>query len=736
MKPSRRLASGALVGLFLGFHLSFLPRSLEDLDSINLALGVRDFDVARHQPHPPGYPAFIAAARAVQFVVPTETQALCVASALAGGFAVAVMMVLFRKLNRDREDEPTLWTATVIAATCPLFWLTAARPMSDMAGLAAAVAVQGLILSGRTVRSLGVAALLAAGAAGIRSQVAWLTFPLLVHGVARLSASDRTRATPAVLAGLAGGVLAWLLPVVIDSGGARPYWQALVNQGSEDLVGVVMLATSPTLRHLLQALGHLFVAPWGYPSIAAVVLVFASLGVLRMYRRTPAGLSILLTAFGPYFLFCLLFQETATTRYALPLVVPVAYLAARGLSMIPSPAAALAAAAIALSCIVIDARTLYAYSLMEAPAFRMLGDMTRAARSDPTSPVRPVLAMHRRDELDMRRPIQWVGDQMPPLERHLATTAKHEWLELVRYWNAGGRTQVWFVADPLRSDLALVRSQRRPVQYRWGFDASNLLGGVRPNEMDWHTIDPPDWYLGEGWALTPETAGIAREDGRGPGRGPITGWVRRWSGMVNVMIGGRNLTRSGAVARVRIAIDGSPIDDLIVQPGFFLRMWSVPTPPGSGDYATITITSDSEDLAIEQFDAQPDDRLMFGFGEGWHEQEYNPATGVLWRWSSDRAVIHVRSGGHSAALSIRGELEAASTSRVTVRAGDREVASFDVDRVFAKTTVIPAALLGGPAPTITIESSASYVPAERRRRSADRRRLALKLQECRVTPAS
>ena len=87
----------------------------------------------------------------------------------------------------------------------------------------------------------------------------------------------------------------------------------------------------------------------------------------------------------------------------------------------------------------------------------------------------------------------------------------------MKYWNGGGRRPVWFVADPPRSDLALFRRQRPPVRYRWPFDIPFVLGGVRPNEMDWYEIDPPDWYLGEGWALTPETAGVAREDGRGPG---------------------------------------------------------------------------------------------------------------------------------------------------------------------------------------------------------------------------
>ena len=57
----RRLAFPLAIALaFLAAHLPFLAPTLEDVDSINFALGVRDFDPARHQPHPPGAPVFIA----------------------------------------------------------------------------------------------------------------------------------------------------------------------------------------------------------------------------------------------------------------------------------------------------------------------------------------------------------------------------------------------------------------------------------------------------------------------------------------------------------------------------------------------------------------------------------------------------------------------------------------------------------------------------------------------------
>src|SRR4029077_10957642 len=139
------------------------------------------------------------------------------------------------------------------------------------------------------------------------------------------------------------------------------------------------------------------------------------------------------------------------------------------------------------------------------------------------------------------------GADMPAFSRRLGAPAKHEWLELGKYWDADGRAPVWVVGDPPRTHLALLdHPADRRGDYRWPLAHPVLIGGVRPNEMDWYVFDSPGWYLGEGWALTPETAGVAEEDHRGPGFAPIEGWIRRRREAVTLMIGGRNLG-TGAV---------------------------------------------------------------------------------------------------------------------------------------------------------------------------------------------
>jgi hypothetical protein len=750
-----RARAGVLALLFLALHLPSLPRSLEDLDSINFALGIRDFDVARHQPHPPGYPIFMVLAKAAHWWVPSEAHALAVVSAVAGALAVFALAALFTRLDgaASGTSRPPVLMATALAALSPLFWVTAARPLSDMAGLAAALGAQALIVGASGARGLAVAAFCAALAVGVRSQSVWLTAPLLVLVTIRHMRRERLTVNAGValpLVAFGAGLLVWAVPLVLLSGGASAYWRALSSQGAEDFSGVVMLWTTPTPRQAALALYSATLAPWGPWPLGLAVAVGAAAGCARLARENRAGAVLAAAAFGPYLLFDLLFQEAATVRYALPLVVPAAYAASWGAFWLPRTIAGAAGGVLVAASLAVGALTAFEYSREEAPAFRLLADMKSLERP-PGAPM-PVLATHRREDLDMRRPFLWTADEGPAFAVRLPAPPKHEWLELVKYWNSGGRGPVWLIADPLRSDLALV-SHAPPRAYRWSMRFPVLIGGSRPSEMDWHSLEAPDWYLGEGWAVTPETAGTAREDRRGPRWGAIRGWIRRWPVPSTIMIGGRHLA-GGSDARVRLALDGRELADFAVVPGFFLKM--VDVPPSVEDLDRYSMLSVSvappepgsisrdgtapADVSIEQFDAGAVGDVLFGYSDGWHEREYNPSTGQSWRWTSGRSSLRVRSRRQPLVLRLDGETETFDRpSRVVVRAGDRVIDDREVGRRFSVEVKLPPDLFEEGERIITIETDQTYVPAERRfklRPVNDRRRLGLKVYRCSIDPAS
>ena len=180
-------------------------------------------------------------------------------------------------------------------------------------------------------------ALLAGIATGIRVQTAVLTVPVLLfvlfeqrRSLAEAKGEGGRRRAQA-LAAFAAGCLSWGIPLVIASGGLERYVRALGNQGGADFAGVDMLWSNPTPRHLAVALYQTLVLPWASIPLAVAVGVAAAIGALVMLVREWRALLVLVVAFVPYLVFHLLFQETITVRYALPLLPAIAWLAARGL---------------------------------------------------------------------------------------------------------------------------------------------------------------------------------------------------------------------------------------------------------------------------------------------------------------------------------------------------------------------------------------------------------------------
>ncbi|MBI3050293.1 MAG: DUF2723 domain-containing protein [Acidobacteria bacterium] len=732
-------------------HLPFLAPSLEDYDSINFALGLRDFDPARHQPHPPGSPVYIALGRLLLVpisavspsVVPGAAEALALAlwSAVAGAVAIIAVAYVFAAVNHEprtsgsRTPNPgsrLTWAAALFAAA-PLIWISGLRPMGDLPGLAVALVAQAFILHGRTdPRWLTLGAVVAGLAAGIRVQTVFLTLPLFTLALWQARRFWRP------VAALAAAGLVWAVPLVADSGGVGGYLRALGSQAGEDFAWVNMLWLEPTPRRLAFALYETFVLPWGSTALAAAVAAAAALGGVLMLARERPALVLLLVAFVPYAAFHLLFQETITVRYAIPTLPLVVWLAVRGAGafgrFMP------AAAPLVAGALVVAVPVSVAYGREPHPAFRAIADASQAVGS--ASPG-AVFGHH-----SVWRALQ-AGSALPPVAE---PPRLYEWLGPVSYWKNGGTAAVWFFADPRRTDLALIDPQARldVERYRWAVADRPELSGARPVGADWYRISDPGWFAGEGWALTPETGGLARASGAGPDFRPIEAWVRRRPGPLHLVVGGRHLGDAGdPAAEFELAVDGVVRDRwmLSFEERNFLRFLDLPDgiAKGEGRYARLTIVSRAvggdgrrAPVGVRQFDIQSADRMLHAFAEGWHEDEYDPATGRRWRWTSERSVVRVKGASGGVRLSVRGEsplryFDVPPTVRVT--AAGRVIAQFQPAADFEWDVTVPAEDVTRTGGAIAIEIDRVYLPGPAEG-TADERRLGLRVYECGVYPLS
>jgi len=749
----------ALAGIYVVAHLFWLAPSLEDIDSINFALGLRHFDVASHQPHPPGYPVYIALGRASLAVIRaaapsldaarSEAMALAIWSALGGGLALLAVWSLFAEVGRYRAQPSPYFkvggisfSATALVAASPLFWMSGLRPLSDMPGLALAMAGQALALrSAYDRRALVVAAAVAGLAAGVRVQTLSLTIPLLAFAVWTQRAASPWWLFSRPLAVFAIAVLAWAVPLLTLSGGLEGYLQALGSQAGEDFAWTGMLWTNPTPRRLAFALWETFALPWDSVALATAVGVVAVVGLIASLVNDRRAFTVVALAFVPYLAFHLLLQETIFVRYALPTIPMVAWLVVRG-AAVAGRAAPMAAGSFIVASLAIAVPPAVAYAKEAHPAFRAIAAMR--ARAATTAPAGVY------SHFSLRRALQVAAPAGSPV---VEPRRSYEWLGLVDYWRRGGTAPVWFLADSLRTDLALIdpRSRSNVTRFRWNVADRSTLSGARPTGVDWYVFDSPGWFAGEGWALTPETGGLSQAAGTGVDRRPIEAWVRRRPGPVRMMVGGRHFSMAGAPPVVlAVAIDERVVATWKVDPApgglSFLRFVDLPEglPSGEGTFAHVTISARAEPatqptpaIAIRQFDLQAAETLMYGFGDGWHEEEYETATGLRWRWTSGKSVLRVVPP-QAVAISLRGEsplkyFDAPPTVRIT--AAGEKVGELHPDRDFTWKVIVPADVMRRAEGSIAVEVDRVYLPGPAEG-TADPRRLGLRLFETEVTPVA
>ncbi len=224
-----------LAALTLASRWPYRARMLYNWDAVQFALALKEFDVAKHQPHPPGYLLYVGLGRLANVWVGDAALAYVGLAMLWSAGTTVIVYGLARRLY----DRATAIAAASLLAVSPLFWFYGSVGLTYAgeafgAALVAWCAWSALAGSARHL-SLGALALGLMG--GMRPSVLVLIFPLwLGSAVFGAHSWRRLLAAGAVLA---GAVLTWLLPVIWLTGGLQAYIAA-----STELYGSVVLPTS------------------------------------------------------------------------------------------------------------------------------------------------------------------------------------------------------------------------------------------------------------------------------------------------------------------------------------------------------------------------------------------------------------------------------------------------------------------------------------------------------------
>lgn len=326
---SDRATAAVLAILAVVVRLPFRAEFLTNWDSVNFALGAGGFDLATHQPHPPGYLGWVGLVRAASWVTGDPNAAMTLLSALSGGLATALAFLLARRFVSRRASL----IVALLFSTAPLVWYYSVVSLSYMTTGAVTMALLLALvvaLQDRSPRALLAASVLMAAVGALRPTDEAMLFPAWAVVVLTFGWGSRIRAA-AVMGVLS---LGWVVPLIWLSGGIG----AFAGQGSAvaDLAGGRTWVFGGNFAGIAQNFGMI--------AAGLVLALFGGLAVLVYARsrgvRPFGGLSTderrLMVAWVSLPLFVYLALHTGQLGYVI-LLLPVVYVGvARALPRLPA----------------------------------------------------------------------------------------------------------------------------------------------------------------------------------------------------------------------------------------------------------------------------------------------------------------------------------------------------------------------------------------------------------------
>lgn len=308
------------------------PASFWEWDEILFGRALREFDVTKHSPHPPGFPVFVAMSKVANWVLHDEFRALVAVNFLFASLLGAALFYLYREIFNDRRIAVT---AALLCCFLPNMWVYSCAPRSDTPALVLGLIGLTLVLLGRTSRR---ALLLGCAVLGVSMGVRVTVLPVMgtVTALVLLGWLRRRewRVVALCLAIIALGIVSWYVPLIWQHGW-RAYREVSASH-SQFLLFDDSILSQGINGWWSRRVRRFFWDLWGDAWIAWTVYGLSALGMLMLaVRKRWAALGWLLAAFVPYLLFSFLLNNPMqTVFYAMPFEPLYAALMAAGLVLL------------------------------------------------------------------------------------------------------------------------------------------------------------------------------------------------------------------------------------------------------------------------------------------------------------------------------------------------------------------------------------------------------------------
>lgn len=278
--------------LLLLTRLPLAAGYLYEWDSVQYALALEKYDVPLHQPHPPGYPFYVLAARGIDCFLHDAKSSLVTLSLL---FSVLTLPFVYM-LGKEMTSRRAAVAASILLFFSPVYWfygeVTAVYAAEGMWAALVALACY------RTLKGrpgwLFISAALLGIAGGFRGNIVYLLFPLWLYCALR-GCRDGWKMFLGLLV-LALAVASWLIPPLLLFGSDYIDASRLILSYSRG--GSVF--ADPTGEWIANARRTILFTLYGFGPLYCLVLAWLLLTDIGKRRGEAGGLS------APFFLWWML----------------------------------------------------------------------------------------------------------------------------------------------------------------------------------------------------------------------------------------------------------------------------------------------------------------------------------------------------------------------------------------------------------------------------------------------
>jgi hypothetical protein len=309
-------------------RLLALSRSLWEWDEALFCLGMRDYDVASHHPHPPGFPIFIAAAKLARVFTDSDFHALQTVNIIAGVLLFPAMFMLAREL---RLRFTTSVIAAALMAFFPNVWFFGGTGFSDVPSIVLVIYAVAFLFRGcRDTNAYLIGAFLLAISVGIRPQNLLVgIFPAAISTWYRARQSIRDVAFAVVIC--TGVVVVSYASAIHATGAFGPYMNAIRVHG--DYISRVDSFRSPDRPPLWRLISRFFIKQYSQPVLSIATSLFVLLSIIGAIRDRDKRMLYNAATFAPFAIAAwMMLDRYSVSRFSIGYAPMFAIFAADGIA--------------------------------------------------------------------------------------------------------------------------------------------------------------------------------------------------------------------------------------------------------------------------------------------------------------------------------------------------------------------------------------------------------------------